>query len=100
MNSLNYKFAIIGDKIILKDSKNFGYISRKKANKIISQSKYAIANPENLYSYFVQDCLSNHLIVFYNKFFKNYNSLNLKNLTPITFNNTKKDINIIKKKIK
>ena len=64
MNSLNYKFAIIGDKIILKDSKNFGYISRKKANKIISQSKYAIANPENLYSYFVQDCLSNHLIVF------------------------------------
>jgi len=40
----------------------------KKANKIISECKYAISNPENLYSFFVQDCLSNNLIVFYNTF--------------------------------
>ena len=96
----NYSFAIIGDKINLKGNKNFGYVSRIKAQKIISQSKFAISNPENLYSFFVQDCLANHLTVFYNIYFKKFNSMKTKKLVPISFNSTKKDLNIILNKTK
>ena len=95
-----YSVATIGDKIKILGNKNFGYVSREKAKKIISKSKYAISNPENLYSFFIQDCLSCHLTIFYNKFFKNFVSLGKKNLTPITFNNIKKDIKIILKTVK
>ena len=97
LNSYNYKIAVIGDKIKLKGCKNFGFISRNKANKIISLSKYAIANPENLYSYFVQDCLSNHVMVFYNIFFKKYNIFNKTKMIPISFKIIENDFKIIKK---
>ncbi len=100
LKKYKYSFATIGDKLNVDGNKNFGYVSRKKANKIISECKFAISNPENLYSFFVQDCLSNNLIVFYNIFFKKFNSIDKKNLIPITFNYIKKDINIILKKIK
>ena len=100
LKKYKYSFTIIGDKIRMQGNKNFGYVSRKKAKKIISECKYAISNPENLYSFFVQDCLSNNLIVFYNIFFIKFNSINTKNLIPITFENINKDINIILKKTK
>ena len=93
-------FVTIGDKLNIDGNKNFGYVSRQKATKIISECKFAISNPENLYSFFVQDCLSNNLIVFYNTFFKKFNSINKKNLIPITFDDIKIDTNIILKKIK
>ena len=93
-------FVTIGDKLNIDGNKNFGYVSRQKANKIISECKFAISNPENLYSFFVQDCLSNNLIVFYNTFFKKFNSINKKNLIPITFDDIKKDVNIILRKLK
>ena len=93
-------FVTIGDKLNIDGNKNFGYVSRQKANKIISECKYAISNPENLYSFFVQDCLSNNLIVFYNTFFKKFNSKYKKNLIPITFDDIKKDKNIILRKLK
>ena len=75
---INLKIAVIGNKIKHKNVKNFGYVSRKKSISIISKSNYALSNPENLYSYFVQDCLSNQLTIFYNIFFKKYNILNKK----------------------
>ena len=78
-----YSFVIIGDRIVLPGNKNFGYVSRKKAQKIISESRFAISNPENLYSFFVQDCLGNHLTVFYNIFFKKFNSIKTKKLIPL-----------------
>ncbi len=68
---INLKIAVIGNKIRYRNVKNFGYVSRKKSISIISKSNYALANPENLYSYFVQDCLSNQLTIFYNIFLKN-----------------------------
>ena len=100
LRKYKYSFATIGDKINITGNKNFGYVSRQRAKKIISECKFAISNPENLYSFFVQDCLSSNLIVFYNIFFKKFNSTNAKNLIPITFENIKKDINIILKKTK
>ena len=87
---VNYSFAILGDEINIKGVKNFGYVSRIKANKIISKTKYAIGNPENLYSYFVQDCISNHLKIFYNIKFKKFNTLNKKKMFPIYFQSYEK----------
>ncbi len=91
LNKKNYKFAIIGDNINIKGNKNFGYVSRKKAQSIISSSKFAIANPENLYSYFVQDCLSAHLIVFYNFDLKKYITFGKKYLVSIKFRSVLSD---------
>tara|TARA_B100000700_G_C15017211_1_gene843893 strand:- start:679 stop:1596 length:918 start_codon:yes stop_codon:yes gene_type:complete len=100
LGKFNYKFAIIGDKIKITQGKNFGYVNRKKVKKIISQSKFGISNPENLYSFFVQDCLSYNLLVFYNIFFIKFISVYKNNLIPITFKNIKKDLQIILKKTK
>ncbi len=84
----NYKIAVIGEKILNKKRiKNFGYVNRAKAKKIISVSKYSIASAENLYSFFVQDCLSNGLTVFYNKIFKKYCSFFQNQLISISYSN-------------
>ena len=100
LKTYKYSFAVIGDRINFPGNKNFGYVSRKKAQKIISESKFAISNPENLFSFFVQDCLSYELKIFYNIFFKKFNSIKTKNLIPISFESVKKDVKIILKIIK
>ncbi|MDC0446229.1 hypothetical protein OAM09_05370 [Candidatus Pelagibacter sp.] len=91
----NYKVAIIGDKIPLKKTYNFGYVSRSKAKIIISQSRCAINNPENLFSYFFQDCLSFDLKIFYNKSFTKFNIFKTKKLIPISNKEFNNDIKII-----
>jgi len=99
---LNFKIATIGDKINFHKVKNFGYCDNKKANTIISLSKCAIGNKENLYSFFIQDCLRQNLTVFYNMEFKQYELFKFNNFYPIVFNNHKVDLKEIlkKKKIK
>ena len=99
LNLLNYKFVVIGDKIKINGVKNFGYISRDHATKIISKCEYAIANPENLYSYFVQDCLKFGIKVFYNNCFKKYNVFKNNQMVPIHYK-VIDDLKIIKKNIK
>jgi len=92
----NYRIAVIGEKIINKKNlKNFGFVSRQKAKKIISKSKFAIASAENLYSFFVQDCLSHGLIIFYNNIFKKYCSFFKNQLVPINYENTKDSLGIL-----
>lgn len=100
LKKINLKIAVIGNKIKYTNVKNFGYVSREKSISIISQSNYALANPENLYSYFVQDCLSNRLTVFYNIFFKKFNILNNNKMIPILFKSYAQDFKIIKNRIK
>ncbi len=95
-----HKIAILGDKIYIKNVKNFGYIKRVKAQQIISQSRCALNNPENLFSYFFQDCLSFNLKIFYNKSFSKFNIFKSKKLIPITNKDVKKDIKIILSKCK
>ena len=61
-----------------------------------------MGNVENLYSFFVQDCLSNGLTVFYNDNFQKFADTSVGNLYPITFKNsdlaTKQILTVIKKK--
>ncbi len=101
LNSCNNNFAILGDKINInkEKNKNFGFVTRKKASTIISKSKYAISNPENLYSYFTQDCLSHDLLVFYNKIYFQHNIFKHQ-MKPISYTFYKKDYSIIKNYIK
>tara|TARA_Y100000591_G_scaffold170019_1_gene146684 strand:+ start:215 stop:631 length:417 start_codon:yes stop_codon:yes gene_type:complete len=89
------KIAILGDKIYIKNVYNFGYLTRVKAQNIISKSRCSLNNPENLFSYFFQDCLSFNLKIFYNKTFSEFNVFKTKKLIPISYNNPKKDLKII-----
>ena len=93
------KIVTIGDNLYLKGIKNFGYVNRNKAKKIISKSSYALNNPENLYSFFFQDCMSYNLTIFYNKDFKKYNIFKNEKFIPITNTNADVDFNKINKKI-
>ena len=100
LTALNYKFVVIGDKIKINKVKNFGYLSRKKAEDLITKSRYAIANPENLYSYFVQDCLSYKVKTFYNFKYKKFNIFDKKIMIPIFYKSFEEDLKIILKYIK
>jgi hypothetical protein len=94
------KIAVIGDSVKnINNIKNYGYVKRKFAKKIISQSKYSIASAENLYSFFTQDCLSENLIVFYNDYFKSYCHFFKDKLIPLNYSNTNKSLNDITKEI-
>jgi hypothetical protein len=97
---LNYKIAVIGGQFNSKKVINFGYCSEKKTKTVISLSRYAIANRENLFSFFAQDCLAYGLIVFYNSQFKNYQHLKTNNFVPINMDNSLISVKEILKKIK
>ena len=94
---LKFKISIIGDKLNYPEVKNYGKIPNKKVSNLQSISKYTIASGENLYSFFVLECLSNNVKVIVDKmqdskikflkknFIKlNYNSKNIfKNLKKL-----------------
>ena len=93
--------AVIGDKLNIskKNIKNFGTLSREKALKIISLSKYALSSKENHFSFFVLDCLSKGLFIFYNKDLKFYNDIKTNMFLPIDFNNMRYSIKNINEKL-
>ena len=95
------KVAVIGDKLNIskKNIKNFGTLSREKALKIISLSKYALSSKENHFSFFVLDCLSKGLFIFYNKDLKFYNDIKTNMFLPIDFNNMRYSIKNINEKL-
>ncbi len=100
-----FKVAVIGDNLNIskKNIKNFGTLSRKKALKIINLSKYSLSSKENHFSFFVLDCLSKGLCIFYNKDLKLYKDITTNMFLPIDFNdleNSIKNINemLFKKK--
>ena len=92
------KICVIGENIISKKNVfNMGFVSRKKAIKLMKISKAAISTPENLFSFFLLDCISCKLIVFYNKDFKLKKVIITNLLVPINFKDYHKSIQIIKK---
>jgi len=103
--SHKYKIAVIGDYFPnfknknKTNLKNFGTVSRKKAYKIISSSRFALSSKENHYSYFVLDSLSKGLSVFYNKELKLSTNLKTNMFLPIDFNDLVKSSKIIEKSI-
>jgi hypothetical protein len=83
------KIYVVGDKLNLPNIKNCGFLTKKKISNLQSLSKYTIASGENLYSFFVLECMSHYMKVIVEKNIKkkfhilnknfielNYNSLN------------------------
>jgi len=101
--SNKYKIAIIGDNFPnykkYPNIYNFGTVSRKKAYKIISLSRFSLSSKENHFSFFVLDSLSKGLCVFYNKDLKLYKFIKTNMFLPIDFYNLKKSIKTIDKLI-
>ncbi len=63
----NFKICIVGEKLNIPSVKNYGFLSNKKMNYLQSKSKYTIASNENLYTFFVLECLSNNVKILISK---------------------------------
>jgi hypothetical protein len=63
LSSKKLKINVVGDKIKNKYINNLGYISNKQVEIYQSLSKFTIASYENIYSFFIIECLSNHVKV-------------------------------------
>ena len=102
LSEKNYKICVIGQKLNIKKNVTYkGIVTRKKSLHLISVSKYSLGSFENLFSFFVLDCLSNNLKVFFNKNFKVDKKLIKTNLLiPIDFYNLEKSFKIIENSIK
>ena len=96
------KFWIRMQKLNVKKNVSYkGIVTRKKSLQLISVSKYSLGSFENLFSFFVLDCLSNNLKIFFNKNFKIDKKLIKTNLLiPIDFYNLKKSLKSINNSIK
>ena len=94
--SYKYKICILGEKIQSnKNIYNMGYVNRRETQKLIKFSKSAVSTYENLFSYFLLDCLKYKLSIFYNSNFKLNNNISSNFLFPINFNNLNKSLKII-----
>ncbi len=96
--SKNHKIITIGEKINNKKIKNLGKINKKNLSTILQKSKYSFISPENIYSLFALDCLSNGVHVFYNKGNISLNEVK-KNMTPLDYNKFNFLLKNLKKKL-
>ena len=102
LSEKNYKICVIGEKINIKKNISYkGFVTRKKSLNLISDSKCSLGSFENLFSFFVLDCLSNNLKVFFNNNFKvNKKIIQTNLLIPIDFCNLRKSFKVIENSMK
>jgi len=102
LTNKNYKVCVIGEKLDIKKNITYkGFLSRAKTINLILSSKYSLGSFENLFSFFVLDCLSSNLRVFFNNDFKLDNKLIKTNLlVPIDFTDSDKSLISIENSIK
>ena len=86
--SRDFKVVTVGERIIDKNIINKGNINKKQLFNILQRTKYSLISSENIYSLFSLDCLSNGVIVFYNK---KTNPIKIisKNMIPVNYENSK-----------
>ena len=82
----NFKICVIGEKLNIPSIKNYGYLPNNKINLLQSKSKYTIASGENLYSFFILECLSNHVKIIIKKKIKGKKILFKKKFIELDFN--------------
>lgn len=89
------KIYCIGDKIINKNVKNFGFVSHKKNIEIIKKCKLGINSSENFLSFFMMDCLNSSISVLCDSN-SNYSKFRYKKRILLSnYDNLNKTINII-----
>ena len=67
LTKLNQKIFIVGDRLEIEKVNNLGYVNKKKLNILQSRSKYSLSSGENIYSFFVIECITNHVKIYINK---------------------------------
>ena len=76
-------------------------MSFKNKNLLLKKSMFAINSGDNFYSFFLLDCISNHVKVFYDSSTKPHEFLlNKKLLIPIDFSSSEKSYKKIKKTLR
>ncbi len=90
---LKFKIYIVGDKLEMPSIKNFGFVSNNKISSLQSIAKYTIISGENPYSFFVLECLLNHVKIIVKKNMKKDLSLYKNKFIELDF----KSLNNIKK---
>jgi hypothetical protein len=86
----NYcRISVIGDRFNQGNVKNFGWIERDMAIKLIKKSKLAFSSAENFLSIFCIDCINNGTPIIYDKNIQILLKHKNKNYIAINFNNIK-----------
>jgi hypothetical protein len=86
----NYcRISVIGDKFNQGNVKNFGWIERDVAIKLIQKSKLAFNSAENFLSIFGIECINNGTPIIYDKNIQIFLKYKNKNYIAINFNNIK-----------
>ncbi len=93
LKEYKFKICVVGEKLNIPSIKNYGYLTNKKVNSLQSKAKYTIASDENLYSFFILECLSNHVKIITKKKNKKRKILFKKKFIELDFNS----LNSIKK---
>ena len=68
------KISVIGDKLNIKNIKNYGYLQNINVQRLQAHSKFTIASGENIYSIFTVECLLYDVKVLIEK--KHYSQIN------------------------
>ena len=85
----NFSIIVIGDRLNLKYIRNIGYVDNNLVNYLQSQSRFTIASGENIYSFFILECLSNNVKILLDTEFKNYIHFKKENFIIKNFKNFK-----------
>ena len=88
---LKFKIHIVGDVLNYSSVKNYGFISNKKLQKLLENTKFSFTSNENIYGLFTIECINNNvkLIASYslknkiNHFKENFIFLDFNNLNSI-----------------
>jgi 3-isopropylmalate dehydratase small subunit len=82
------RICVIGDDFNHVNIKNFGWVQREKALKLMQRSKLAFNSAENFLSIFGIDCINNGILVVYDNNIKSNLKYKNSNYIPVNFNNT------------
>jgi len=93
LSKLKFNIYIVGDKLNLPFVKNCGFVSNNKILDLQSLTKYTIISGENPYSFFILECLSNHVKIVIEKNMRKKFALPKKNFIELNYNS----LNNIKK---
>ena len=97
LKKCNFKICVIGEKLNIPSIKNYGYLSNNKIKILQSKARYTIASGENLYTFFILECLSNNVKIIIKKKIKKKILLFKKKFIEIDFTLKYKKIEIIYK---
>ena len=93
LSRLKFNVYVVGNKLNLPFVRNCGFISNRKMLNLQSFSKYTIISGENPYSFFILECLSNHVKIVVEKKMRKKFALPRKNFIELNYDS----LNSIKK---